>query len=126
MANVNTTIRTALGQVFDVMKSLFIEAGTECHLVKQSATLDEFEIITTLRANWFFEWSDFRQSFILQIAESATSLNAEIIQATHIQFDNGAVYVIQQADTVAPTGSDVTWKLFAQKFTQAGQYRGMY
>lgn len=126
MANVNATIRTAVGQVFDVMRSLFLESGTDCYLVKQSASSDTFETVATLSSNWFFEWSNFRQAFVLEIAEVGTTLNADIIEATHIQFDSGAVYIINQADTVPPTGSDVTWKLSAQKFTQAGQFRGLY
>ena len=126
MAYVGDQIRGAIGQAFNAMRDVFIESATTVKLLKQTANADTFTTIATLSDKWFFEYQAFRQQFVLQIADSSTTLTTNVNQATHVQLSDGAVYVITQADTVAPTANDFTWKIFCTKYTQAGQFRNLY
>ena len=126
MAYVGDQIRGAIGQAFNAMRDVFIEEATTVKLLKQTDNADTFTAIATLADKWFFEYQAFRQQFVLQIADSSTGLTEDVNEATHVQLSDGAVYVITQADTVAPTANDFTWKLFCTKYTQAGQFRSLY
>jgi hypothetical protein len=76
-------------------------------------------------AVWFFEYSEFRQNFLLQIAADIASLTNAIAEATHVQIDDD-YYVIRQGDTLPPKGTDVTWKLFCDRFASRSQFSNLY
>ena len=117
-------IQDGLAEAFDALRDEFFDGFTEPILLKTSSTTNTFEEVETISSKWFFEYSDFRQNFKLEIAEG-WELSDSIAEATHVQIDDD-IYVIRNGDTVEPKGTDVTWKLFCDKFTKRGQFTALY
>lgn len=126
MAYVGDKIQAAIGQVFDAISDVLTPATTTVKLLKQTSNADTFTTVTTIADKWLFEYQAYRQQFVLQIADNNDDLTNHIEQATHVQIGNDAVYVITAADTIAPDANDFTWKIFCTRFTQAGQFGGLY
>ena len=126
MAYVGDKIQAAVGQAFNAMRDVFIPSATTVKLLKQTANADTFTTIATLSDKWFFEYQAYRQQFVLQIADSSSTLTTYMATATHVQVGTDAVYVITAADTIAPTANDISWKIFCTRFTQSGQFRNLY
>lgn len=117
-------IQEGLGEAFDVLASEFFDVFTDVTLLKQSPTTNAFVDIETISGKWFFEYSTFRQNFLLQVA-MGFELEDSVAEATHVRIEND-VYVIRQADTVMPRGADVTWKFFCDKFNARAQFANLY
>jgi hypothetical protein len=58
-------------------------------------------------------------------AAAAKARQNAIAEATHVQVDDD-YYVIRQGDTLPPKGTDVTWKLFCDRFSSRGQFSNLY
>jgi hypothetical protein len=102
-----------------------LEGSTDSvKLLKPSITANEYEELLEINAGWFFEYSAFRKNFLLEIALD-DMISPEILEATHVQIADD-YYVIAQGDTTPPKGTDVTWKLYCEKFTRRGQYTDVY
>lgn len=107
-----------VGKVYDKVWKRLEGSYTEVKFLKQSPTTRTFDTVATLD-KWFFEYSEFRQAFVLQIAYNG-DLQEDISDATHVQIDDD-VYVIRRGDTLPPKGTDVTWKFFCERFPQRAQ-----
>lgn len=125
MAEVHDILLDARKTVFDTLTPLFFDNATELKLLKQSDATNVFDEITTLDDSWFFQYSEFRQNFLLQISRDDDDLTEEIQEATHVQIDDD-VYVIRTGDTLPPKGTDVTWKLFCERFAARSQFQSLY
>lgn len=97
----------------------------QIRLMKVSTTTNTFEEVQVIYSKRFFEYQAFRQQFRLEIADDAPELVDVMAEATHVEIDND-IYVIAQADTVPPKGTDVTWKIFCEKFTKRSQFASIY
>lgn len=111
--------------VNDALKELFFEAGTEVEFLKASETADEFDVVDTVTEKWWLEYSNFRKNFLLEVAEDATFLADTMSQATHIRIGD-EVYVINRRDVTPPQGTDVTWKIFCDRYTKRGNFQTIY
>jgi len=120
----HTDIQEGLAEAFDALRDEFFDPLTEVSLMKVSATTNTFETVEVISTKWFFEYSEYRQNFKLEIA-MGWELADSVAEATHVQVDDD-VYVIRNGDTLEPKGTDVTWKLFCDRFTQRGQFSPLY
>jgi len=111
--------------LFDIKRELYFDAGTEIKLLKVSDTLNEYDEIDFLVESWFFEYSNFRKNFLLEIAESDIDIGEAIKEATHVRIGDD-VYTISAGDTTGPMGTDVTWKIYCDLFTRRGQFAAIY
>lgn len=125
MPDAHDAIQEGLGVAFSTLKDLFFESGTEVLLLKPTNDAErEFEVVWQVTDKWFFEYSAYRQNFLLEIAEDSTDLDDNIPQATHIQIDSD-VYEISQSDTLPPKGTDVTWKVFCTRYARRANYAAL-
>lgn len=126
MGAAHDALLTGRKKVFDTLRSTFFDTNTEVVLLKQSATTNAFDTIEILYDSWWFEYSAFRQNFLLEIAkDDPDSINLSAQEATHVSVD-GDIYVIRTADTLPPKGMDVTWKIFCDRFTERSQFKSLY
>ena len=123
MNEVHEILQGAMQTVHDTLAPLFFDHA-EISLLKVSETANDFEVIETIDSSWFFEYSEFRQNFKLEIAKG-DELTESMNVATHVKVDED-IYVIRQADTLPPKGTDVTWKLFCDRFVERAQFRAIY
>lgn len=93
-------------------------------LMKPSTTTNEFDGVLEVTTR-FFEYNAFRQQFRLEIGEDSDDITNAMAEATHVGVDDD-IYVIAQADTVPPKGTDVTWKIFCERFTKRSQFASIY
>lgn len=124
MSNAHDDIQEGLAEAFNTLSDEFMPE-TVVKLLKQSATLNAFETVLEIEDNRFFEYLEYRQQFRLEVSQDDDVLTEAMQEATHIQI-NDDVYVIVTADTLPPIGTDVTWKIFATRFTQRGQHKSLY
>lgn len=125
MSVAHDALQTGIGFAHDALKSVFFSSDTSVLLLKPSTdTNRNFEVVHHITDKWFFEYSAFRQNFLLEIA-MGDELTGPVNEATHIQIDDD-VFVISQADTLRPKGTDVTWKLFCTRFSKGGQYQNIF
>lgn len=101
-----------VADVFTEVRAEFF-AGVVCKFLKEDPETRTFNEIGTL-TDWFFEYSAYRQNFLLEIAQDSAELTAWVNKATHISIGTD-VYVISQSDTLPPKGTDFTWKLFCTR-----------
>lgn len=124
MAEAHDALQTGIGFAHDVLASVFFESGTEVLFLKPSADATrDFEVVWQLSDKWFFEYSEFRQQFLLEIAVG-NELTEYIAETTHIQIDDD-VYELLRNDTLPPKGTDVTWKLFCTKYARRANYAAL-
>ena len=124
--DVHDILLDARKEVFDTLRPLFFDTATELILLKQSATANAFDEIEILYDSWWFKYSAYRQNFLLEIAkDDPNGINLSIQEATHVSID-GDVYVIRAADTLPPKGTDVTWKIYCDRFPERSQYKSLY
>ncbi len=113
-------IQEGMAEAFNVLSEEFLD-GVTVTLCKVSDTSDEFTDILTIHSKRFFEYSSFRKNFLLEIADDHTDLREAIADATHVLVDN-TYYVIIANDTMPPSSTDVTWKIFCDLFERPGHY----
>ena len=118
--DVHDILLDARKEVFDTLRPLFFDTATELILLKQSATANAFDEIEIVYDSWWFK------NFLLEIAkDDPNGINLSIQEATHVSID-GDVYVIRAADTLPPKGTDVTWKIYCDRFPERSQYKSLY
>lgn len=124
----STDIQEGIAEAFEALGEEFFENVTVT-LCKASTTANEFvdlmDIGAEIGPKWIFEYSQFRQNFLLQISADEAVLTNAIAEATHVQVDND-YYVIRTGDTLPPKGTDPTWKLFCDRFTKRAQFANLY
>lgn len=118
-------IAVEVADAFNEVRADFFANIPSIQLLKPSESEREYDDITTVNDNWFFEYSEFREKFKLQIAINTPEFNALVITATHVKVGDD-IYVISQADTIKPQGTDFTWKLYCDKDFQARHFSAMY
>ena len=108
--------------VNDALRGLFFESGTVVEFLKADSS-NVFTAIDTRSTGWWLEYSNFRHNFLLEIAETDTALGlAETMaEATHVRIGDD-IYAIIRRDVTPPNGTDVTWKIYCDKFTKRGSY----
>jgi len=107
--------------VFDTLTEEFYPAGTVIKLQKQDPTARAYTDLLTITQFWWLKYLAYRQQFRLEIASTDSGLSTAMATATHVKI-NSDIYVIATADTIAPAGVDVTWKIFCEKFTHKAQF----
>ena len=124
MSDAHVALRDGLGEALDALKEAFFDSSTEVLFLKPSTDAGrDFELIWQVADKWFFEYSEFRQQFLLEIAVD-DDLTQYITQATHVQIDDD-VYELVSNDTLPPKGTDVTWKLFCTKYARRANYAAL-
>ncbi len=111
-------------EVFDTLRPLFFGSDITITLLKPSETAREFDEIEFLIDKWFFEYSNFRKNFLLEIADDGPDIAAALAEATHVAIGD-EVYVIEDGDPTPPLGTDVTWKVFCNRYTRRSQYAAL-
>lgn len=120
-------LTTKVGKVYDkVWRKLEGDSQYTISLLKPSTSANEFETVAELEGKWFFEYSDYRKQFILEIASLDETLEENIGEATHLDMGPDGIFVIVKADVTPPVGTDVTWKIACEKFTKRGQFQSLY
>ena len=130
MADVRNDIQAAMGDVFDTLRgNIFFDASDRLWLLKASLTSDAFDDVCEITSGWFFEYDEFRQAMRIKIAKNYDELTEAMDESTHIRIESGVeddvrsdIYRIRTADTVPPLGTDVFWKLFAERFETQEAY----
>lgn len=116
-------LQRGIGKAFDVLASQFMPNSTAT-LLKVAENEDAYDTVLELDSKWFFEYSNYRKNFLLEIADDSSELTAAMAEATHVQID-GDVYQIIDGDTVPPKGVDVTWKVYCDQYEQRAQYSNL-
>lgn len=117
-----SNLTTKVGAVFTKVWSK-LEGSGSISLLKASETLNEFEEIAQINSGWFLQYDD-SKNFLLEIA-STDDLEFYLDTTTHIQVGED-IYVIRRGDTEPPRGTQVTWKLYCQKYTLREQFGSLY
>jgi len=114
----NEDIIAKAGRAFDKVRRRLFSPNTEVLLLRPSTDAErDFEVVHQISTKWFFEYSEFRQNFLLEVA-LGDELTDPMNEATHIQVDDD-VYEIDANDTIQPKGTDVTWKIFCKRHGKA-------
>jgi hypothetical protein len=113
-------LRDGMGEAFDALSDEFLD-GVTITLCKPSENADEFEDVLIIDSKRYFEFSNYRKNFLLEIADDSDILTDAITAATHVQVDD-TYYVINAGDTQRPQGVDATWKLFCDLYDRRTQY----
>lgn len=116
-----SNLTTKVGGVFTKVWNKLEGSATTLTLMKASGVYDEFDEVLELDGKWFFEYSNFRKNFLLEIADDTDALTTAIGEATHIKVDDD-IYVINSGDTTGPKGTDVTWKIYCDLFERRSRY----
>ncbi len=106
-------LQDGLGEAFDTLSDEFL-SGVTVKLCRADATSDAFEDLLTVSSKRFFEYSNFRKNFLLEIADDAGALTTAMTSATHVKI-NSDYYAIRQEDTTPPQSTDATWKVYVDK-----------
>ena len=121
----NEDIIAKAGRAFDKVRRRLFDTNTEVLLLKPSPDANrDFEVVHQISTKWFFEYSEFRQNFLLEVA-LGDELTDPMNEATHIQVDDD-VFVISKQDTLVPKGTDVTWKVYCTRFAKREHYSSVY
>lgn len=118
----HNALRKGLGVAYNVLSRQFLPDAV-ITLLKASQTYGEYDDVLEIESKRFFEYSNFRQNFLLEIADTSSTLTDAIAQATHVRIDDD-IYIINQGDTTAPKGTDVTWKLYCDRFVDSRTHFG--
>ena len=125
MSEAHDALQVGIGIAHDTLKDVFFGANTEVLLLKPSPDANrDFEVVHQISTKWFFEYSEFRQNFLLEVA-LGDELTDPMNEATHIQVDDD-VFVISKQDTLVPKGTDVTWKVYCTRFAKREHYSSVY
>lgn len=120
----STDLREGLAEAYDTLSDEF-QYGVTVKLLKPSTDgTDAFTEIATISSKRFFEYSNFRKDFLLEIADTGTQLTSDIQAATHVKIDND-VYVIKAGDTLAPSGTNPVWQIYCDLFERSGHYAAL-
>ncbi len=117
-------VRDGLAEAFDALTGEFLES-VAVTLCKQGAdSTDVFETVLTISSKRFFEFQDYRKKCLLEIADDSSDLTTAMATTTHFKIGS-VVYVVNAADTTPPQSTDVTWKLYGEKFEKSQHYSPM-
>lgn len=116
----HTDLVDGLGEAFDVLSDEFLQGAT-ITLCKASSTADTFDTVLAIDSKRFFEYSNYRKNFLLEIADDSSQLTTAMASATHVKVNND-YYVIIAEDTTAPNSTDATWKIFCDRYERRGHY----
>jgi hypothetical protein len=112
-----------VGRVFTkVMAGL--EPDLTISLLKPSETSRDYITLLTITSKRFFEYSNFRKNFLLEIADESEQLTEAIGEATHVLVDDD-LYVISKGDTSPPKSTDVTWKIYCDLYQKRSVFAGL-
>ncbi len=122
-------LRNGIATAHNVLVRQFMP-GTVVKLLAVSETYGEYDEVLTISSKWFFEYSNFRKNFLLEIADTSDALtnalgnDTEQLTATHVRIDDD-IYVINSGDTTPPKGTDVTWKVYCDLFERKARFESM-
>ena len=123
----HTALRNGIGTAFNVLSTQFMP-DTVITLLRASENYDEFDTVLVVTSKRFFEYSNYRKNFLLEIADDSDDLTAALgnstdeLSATHVQVDDD-IYIIRAGDTTPPKSTDVTWKVYCDAFEQKARYQ---
>lgn len=115
-------LRDGMAEAFDALSEEF-QSAVDVALVRPAVdpSDDTFETILTITSKRFWEYSNFRQNFLLEIADDNDALTSAISNATHVRI-NDDFYSINVADTLPPSGTNPVWRLYCDLFERSGKY----
>ena len=125
MAEVSDILMRARQTVYDTLRPLFFEKDTQLEFLKSADATRNFETVDSLTGGWWLKYDNYRQTFLLEVAGPTLWMQTVMETATHVKIDDD-VYVISRKDTLPPKGTDVTWKIFCQRFTERAQFGAIY
>jgi hypothetical protein len=114
-------LTSEVGDIFTEI-SAELEGEQTLTLLRAADDYDEFAELLSLNGKWFFEYSNFRRNFLLEIADESEELTRAIKAATHVRIGN-EYYAIAEGDPTPPNMTDATWKIYCDRYERAGQYR---
>jgi hypothetical protein len=115
-----------IGLAHDTVTGEFFGDTTQVLLLRPTQDAErEYEVLWQIVDKWFFEYSNFRGNFLLEIASTDPNLETYIPLSTHLQIDED-VYVILRQDTIQPKGTDITWKIYCTQFAKKSNYAAIY
>jgi hypothetical protein len=115
-------IREGLAEAFDVLSEEF-QASATVTLLKVSTTTDAFETVLVISTKRFWEYSNFRRNTLLEIADTSSQLTTAMAAATHVSI-NSDIYIILEADTLPPSGTNPVWQIYLDLF-ERGSYQSL-
>lgn len=121
----NAILVAKAGRAFDKVRKRFFSPWAELKLLKPSATARDYETLAAISTAWFFD-SERNEAYI---AREAFDLQDVMDEATHLQIEDGDIYVIAPDDTKAPDtkeGGRAYWTIVCEKFASRTQYRPLY
>lgn len=110
----STDLREGLAEAFDTLADEF-NSGLTIYLAEVDPSTDEFNDAYLIASARFFEYSNYRKNFLLEIASNDSAITTAMATATHVKVGS-EYFPIIQADTVPPTTSDATWKIYVERF----------
>lgn len=110
----STDLREGLAEAFDALAEEF-NNGLTITLCAVTQNPDDFDPLYTVPDSRFFEYSNYRKNFLLEIASNAAAITTAMASATHVKVGS-EYFPIIAGDTVEPTTSDATWKIFVERF----------
>ena len=124
MPDAYDAIHDGLQTVFDTLTPL-TRSVTSISLLKPTANADTFTTLLTLTEFWFFKPATTKQNALLQVVRDDATMTTAMASATHVQLGSD-IFVIVQSDTLPPSGFDVFWKIFVERFTKRSQIGSLY
>lgn len=121
MAKGHDALLKGIAKAHNALRRVFINEDTVVTLLRASSTARQYESLLEVEKDWFFEYSTFRQQFRFEIARDDAEITNAITNATHLAVGPN-VYRIAGGDTLPPNGTDVTWKLFCERFETGNQF----
>lgn len=118
----STDLREGLAEAFDTLSDEFQNAVV-VKLLKPSTTADIFDEVRTVTSKRFFEYSNYRQNTLLEIADTSAQLTTDVNLATHVSIDSD-IYSIKQGDTLPPSGTNPVWQIFLD-LVERGNYAAL-
>lgn len=118
-------LNAKVGRAFTKVSKKFFEPGTEIEFLQINDATGNFNIVDSKAANWWLEYDSFRKQFLLQVVDIEVVMKQTMETATHFRLDED-VYVIAAGDVTEPKASDVTWKIYCEKFVARSQFRPLY
>ena len=119
----HTALQRGIGVAFGVLSRQF-HPDAVIKLANASGSYDEFDELLTISSKRFFEFTDFRKTLLLEIADDSTALTEAMEVATHVLVDD-VPYEIDRGDITAPASTDVTWKITATLFPDTKRFSAL-
>src|SRR3954466_14740034 len=111
-------LQSGLAEAYDTLSDEFLPSQTVALAMVNEAS-DTFKTLLTISTKRFWEYSNFRKNFLLEVADDNRTLTTAMQGAPHVLV-NSDVYTISAGDTLAPTGTNPVWQIYCDLFAKKG------